>query len=696
MAIIRVTTGADIVNAADDVTSLREALAVAGRGGETDRIVFSRAVTNVTVADGIAIPDGASVVIDGDRDGDGWGDVTISGVATMWVFEIAASARAEITGVHFRDLRIDPIMPPGPEPRPPVPSTPGADGTDGADGATIVEAIVAAPIVNHGDLTLRRVSFADIDVLAPNGAPGSPGGDGASGAGGSTPGAGGGAGGSGGAGGQAGSLGGFAMGAVLNLGSMLLGDVGIGRGVVARGGDGGQGGDGGAGGRGGAGAAGISVGAGPGGKGGDGGDGGDGGRGGDGGGAGGASNGFYSEGHQLLTPIGFGSTAPGQAGAPGLGGAGGAAGAGGVGGAGGFGPATSGPNGFAGLDGLEGAAGLDGLEDDFYPFWYGADESGSVSSLLYAGAARAAAREGGGIDVTVVRLGAADAPVSVDWELRFDGTAERADFRGPVRGTVTFEAGGAEARTVRLRALADGVTEGDETFTFRLRSPEAGAGETAGLGTRSLGLTIRDADAPTGDADTLTGTARADVIDGLGGDDAIRGLGGADRLFGGAGKDALHGGAGRDRLFGGDGDDALFGGRGNDRLEGGAGRDRLEGGRGDDLVIGGRGRDHLFGGGGDDVFRFGSAREAGLGRNRDEIGDFRRGDRIDLSRIDADEGRRGDQAFAFLGDDPFTGRAGELRYERGVLRGDVDGDALADFEIALAGAPDLRPGDFLL
>ena len=79
------------------------------------------------------------------------------------------------------------------------------------------------------------------------------------------------------------------------------------------------------------------------------------------------------------------------------------------------------------------------------------------------------------------------------------------------------------------------------------------------------------------------------------------------------------------------------------------------------------------------------------------IGDFQRGqDRIDLGAIDADPAAPGSQDFAFLGAGPFTGNAGELRFANGVVAGDLDGDALADFEIAVHGVDRLAAADLLL
>ncbi|MGD9863017.1 MAG: calcium-binding protein [Pseudodonghicola sp.] len=205
-------------------------------------------------------------------------------------------------------------------------------------------------------------------------------------------------------------------------------------------------------------------------------------------------------------------------------------------------------------------------------------------------------------------------------------------------------------------------------------------------------LLIPGAEVPTGatkGADRLVGTARADTIDGLGGNDVILGKGGADVLKGGAGHDTLRGDAGNDRLLGGAGNDTLFGGSGKDKLFGGGGRDRLDGGAGADELTGNRGAD---------TFVFASAKQA----NGDRITDFSRaqGDKIDLSKIDADTSAKRDQAFDLIGTDAFSGTAGELRIwkARGDthVAGDVNGDGIADFRITLSGKINLVVDDFLL
>jgi Ca2+-binding RTX toxin-like protein len=148
--------------------------------------------------------------------------------------------------------------------------------------------------------------------------------------------------------------------------------------------------------------------------------------------------------------------------------------------------------------------------------------------------------------------------------------------------------------------------------------------------------------------------------------------------------DDIEGDEGDDRLDGGRGDDDLGGGRGDDDLAGGAGRDSLKGGRGADTLDGGDGADTLDGGRGADVFVFVDLGDLGRGRSSDVVRAFDRRDVIDLSEIDAKEGRKGDQDFRFLEGDDFSGRSGELRFDGDALRGDVDGDGRSDFEIRIA------------
>lgn len=130
--------------------------------------------------------------------------------------------------------------------------------------------------------------------------------------------------------------------------------------------------------------------------------------------------------------------------------------------------------------------------------------------------------------------------------------------------------------------------------------------------------------------------------------------------------------------------DRLTGSDRANRLEGGAGADTLAGGAGQDILIGGAGADSLDGGAGADRFVFGSVSDSPLGAP-DIIFGLGRIDIIDLSAVDANANRRGDQTFILV--EAFTSRAGQLVLEYGpntaILKGDVTGDGEADLIVNL-------------
>lgn len=219
--------------------------------------------------------------------------------------------------------------------------------------------------------------------------------------------------------------------------------------------------------------------------------------------------------------------------------------------------------------------------------------------------------------------------------------------------------------------------------------------------------------------DLIYGAAGTDILGGGDGDDSVYGGAGNDTIYAGAGRDQVYGSAGNDvvygaagddfvggaagddELYGGAGNDAIYGGDGDDRLSGGDGNDSLFGGAGSDRLVGGKGADTLYGGAGSDVFAFTAVSDSTVNASgRDTIFDFGTGDRIDLSRLDANSGTTGDQAFSFVGNNAFSNTAGELRVEvsgsKTTIYGDVDGDGQADFAIDLDNAPSLSAGDFLL
>lgn len=183
----------------------------------------------------------------------------------------------------------------------------------------------------------------------------------------------------------------------------------------------------------------------------------------------------------------------------------------------------------------------------------------------------------------------------------------------------------------------------------------------------------------------------SDFAKGFSGSDRMLGNRGADKLFGNGGDDTLNGGGGNDVLKGGGGGDFLIGANGSDRLVGHKGADRFLGGKGPDTMLAGKDAQQ-------DVFVFNSPAEARPGRTgRDIIRQFDRGeDVIDLSGIDADVDRAGNQVFSFEGAVSSHAVWVVDIGKHVLLRGDVDGDAKVDFEVKVTGLSDLSVADLIL
>jgi hypothetical protein len=148
-------------------------------------------------------------------------------------------------------------------------------------------------------------------------------------------------------------------------------------------------------------------------------------------------------------------------------------------------------------------------------------------------------------------------------------------------------------------------------------------------------------------------------------------------------------------------DDYIDGGAGADTINSGAGNDWLYGGTGNDKLNGEEGRDWMSGGTGADQFVFSSVLHSSVA-TPDFIWDFTRaeGDKINLSAIDANTIKSSNQAFSFIGSAAFSGVAGQLRYEyvdgHTLVTGDVNGDRIADFAVALYDVMPLVATDFVL
>lgn len=702
MARFVVTSGTDITDARDGVLTLREAIDLALDADGNDTIVFAESVNRVELSTLMAIApesgqSGNRITIRGDRNGDGLADVSI-GTTSGGINEVRGDRESDAAlididgvdvtfdGMRFADIDIEGFG--------------GASGglavSVGGDGGDGTDAPDVYMISNdNGTLTLRATTFDDISIRAVAGGSGGAGANAGSGFDGpaGTAGADGGNGSSGGDGGN-GGLGGngaSAVGTVFNMssGTLILSDVAMSSTVYALGGPGGTGGqagNGGDGGDGGRGSNGLVLSHGPG-DGGDGGNGGNGGRGGMGGNGGVAVNGFWIQGDVRISGgIAAQLSLDGSSGFGGIGGTGGDLGDGGEGGDGGNFVTGGGADGSAGDDGDDGAAGGSGFPGTFDRFWIydaGGPAPDYTDTLVFANGQADVVREGDDLIYTIVRLGSSDTNFVVDWSLRKPGGTRNADFADETSGTIEFNAGGADLRTVRIETSDDMFTEGTERLAFRIDDAAytSATVETLGIGTAAVRGRIRDDDGPTSGADTLLGTGRADSISAGGGQDVIRG---------GGGDDTLRGNRGRDEIYGQSGDDMLLGGKGNDRIHGGNGADEILGNLGRDILTGGRGAD---------VFRYGSFEESGPGRRlRDMITDLGNGDdRIDLSAIDAEPLLGGNQALTFIASRGFDGSGGQVRYNARQERLEIDitGDRHAEMAIDIAGGSELARDDFI-
>ncbi|MBO3762534.1 calcium-binding protein [Ciceribacter sp. L1K22] len=294
---------------------------------------------------------------------------------------------------------------------------------------------------------------------------------------------------------------------------------------------------------------------------------------------------------------------------------------------------------------------------------------------------------------------------------------------------------------------ADTMEGGIGNDTFHVDDAGDVVTENSGAGTDTVNASITYALTANVENLVLTGTGN---INGTGNDLA-------NSLTGNAGNNVLNGGTGGDRMEGGQGNDIYYvdnvgdvvveaanagtdtvrasrsytlganvenllltgtanlsgtgnslanvitGNSGNNTLSGLAGNDTLRGEAGNDRLTGGTGADKLYGGTGADRFVFTALSDSTVSSSgRDTIYDFShsQGDRIDLSAIDASTRSSGNQAFSFIGEKAFTGKAGELRYVNSggdtFIYADVNGDRKSDFSIRIDANIDLVKGDFVL
>ncbi len=142
-------------------------------------------------------------------------------------------------------------------------------------------------------------------------------------------------------------------------------------------------------------------------------------------------------------------------------------------------------------------------------------------------------------------------------------------------------------------------------------------------------------------------------------------------------------------------DDVIAGTNGDDLFFGWDGNDVLRGRGGSDQIIAGLGQDTLEGGAGRDRFDYRSVDFDPAQADQDTIVDFSQAEH-DIIEFGLTPNRK----FSFIGTDDFSGVARQVRYEisgdNTVVYGDVNGDAVSDFQIQLRGQIDLTADDFLL
>jgi Ca2+-binding RTX toxin-like protein len=189
-----------------------------------------------------------------------------------------------------------------------------------------------------------------------------------------------------------------------------------------------------------------------------------------------------------------------------------------------------------------------------------------------------------------------------------------------------------------------------------------------------------------------------------------------ESIVGSLGSDTFYGDNGNNTMWAYDGDDILYGRGGDDILYGYKGADVLIGGIGRDILnvdedgyqhfSWGQTYDHWR-----DTIRYTSVRESGTtDATRDRIYWFDSGtsatsDRIDLSRIDANHFKAGNQSFEFhTSNGRFASSAGEIRLSEvytattkyTIVHIDTDSDSADEMQIIVQDVVGMTRADFIL
>ena len=312
--------------------------------------------------------------------------------------------------------------------------------------------------------------------------------------------------------------------------------------------------------------------------------------------------------------------------------------------------------------------------------------------------------------------------------------------------------GGGGSDTLNGGTGGDGMYGGEGDDNYTVDNAADITGEDAGKGTdrvsssvtRTLAdhlehLTLTGSSAINGTGNSLNnrivGNSGANTLSGAAGEDVLIGAAGNDIFYGntsstvGTEIDTVSyegttaavtfnlglttaqatGGSGSDRvpngsienLIGGSAADTLTGTSGDNRIEGAAGNDKLNGLTGADVFIGNAGLDTIDCGSETtnavDTVVYLFSGDSAVGTNRDQILNFKTGDKIDLSAIDANSSAANDQAFTF---NTTTAKANSIWFAVSgsdvIVRGDVNGNTTADFEILVKGMTSITAAQFVM
>jgi Ca2+-binding RTX toxin-like protein len=197
----------------------------------------------------------------------------------------------------------------------------------------------------------------------------------------------------------------------------------------------------------------------------------------------------------------------------------------------------------------------------------------------------------------------------------------------------------------------------------------------------------------------VIGSKYNDQIYGGTANDWIDGAAGGDLIGSEGGDDTIYGGKGFDQIYSGLGNDVIFGGKGSDTIEAAPGDDRIYGGKGADVINPDAGADIIY---------YKSLADSTTNEAGRDIIKFERGvDKFDVSAIDANANKAGNQVFSWAGlSETFSGKVGEMHYRYlfnnpngpnySVIEADVNGDKKADFQVYISDIGQYLSSDFIL